>query len=80
VLQGRPTPFEGALVEPKERRFDFIAKTERLLQPTVLAISAGGRLLRSMSRICACCDSAGFGAILGSELTLSEPLSSTLQL
>jgi hypothetical protein len=67
MLRGRPTPFEGALVEPKERRFDFIAKTERSLQPTASAISAGGRLLRTMSRICACCDSARFGAILGSE-------------
>jgi hypothetical protein len=67
LLQGRPTPFEGAFVEPKERRFDFIAKTERLLQPIVSAILAGGQLLRSMSRIYACCDSARFGAILGSE-------------
>ena len=37
MLQGRLTPFEGALVELKERRFDFIAKTERLLQPIALA-------------------------------------------
>jgi hypothetical protein len=64
MLRGRPTPFEGALVEPKERRFDFITKTERSLQPTVSAISAGGQLLRTMSQICACCDFARFGAIL----------------
>jgi len=74
MLQGRPTPFEGALEEPKERRFDFIANTERSLQPTASAISAVGRLLRAMSRICVCCDSARFGAILGSEWTLSKPL------
>jgi hypothetical protein len=68
MLRGRPTPFEGAFVEPKQRRFDFIAKTERSLQPTTSAISAGGQLLKSMSRICACCESARFGAILGSDV------------
>src|SRR5882672_7043798 len=68
MLQGRPTPFKGAFVEPKQRRFDFIAKTERSLQPTTSAISAGGQLLRSMSRICACCESARFSAILGSDV------------
>src|SRR6266536_2002352 len=68
MLRGRPTPFDGALVEPKWRRFDCIVNTERSLQPTTSAISAGGWLLRIMSRICACCDSARFGAILGIDL------------
>lgn len=73
MLRGRPTPFDGALLEPKWR-FDCIAKTERSLQPTTSAISAGGRLLRIMSRICACCDSARFGAILGNDVRLSDTL------
>jgi hypothetical protein len=67
MLRGRPTPFEGALVEPKWRRFDCIANTERSLQRTTSAISAGGRLLRIISRICTCCKSAKFGAIMGED-------------
>jgi hypothetical protein len=43
MLRGRQTLFEGALVEPKEQRFDFITKTECSLQPTASAISAGAR-------------------------------------
>jgi hypothetical protein len=74
MLRGRPTPFEGAFVVPKQRRFDSIAKTERSLQPTTSAISAGGQLLRSMSRICACCESARFGAILGRDVSSSNTL------
>jgi hypothetical protein len=74
MLRGRPTPFEGAFVEPKWRRFDFIANTERSLQPTTSAISAGGCLLSIMSRICACCDSARFGAILESDVRSSDTL------
>jgi hypothetical protein len=30
TLLGRPPPFEGAFVEPKQRRFLFIAQMERL--------------------------------------------------
>lgn len=45
MLRGRPTQFEGALVERKWRGFDFTTKTERSLQPTSSAILAGGRLL-----------------------------------
>ena len=60
----------------KWRRFDCIANTERSLQPTTSAISAGGRLLRIISRICACCDSARFGAILGSDCCQLEHLQS----
>jgi hypothetical protein len=72
MLRGRPTLFEGALVELKQQRLDFIAKTECLLQPTTSAISAAGRLLRIISRICVCCDSARFGAILGSDITFEQ--------
>jgi hypothetical protein len=72
MLQGRPTLFERALVELKQRRLDFIAKTERSLQPITSAISAAGRLLRIISRICACCDSARFGAILRSDITFER--------
>jgi len=74
MLRGYPTPFKGAFVEPKWQRFNFIAKTERSLQLTSSAISAGGRLLRIISRICACCDFARFGAILGSNVYSSDTL------
>jgi len=77
MLRGRPTLFDGAFVEPKWRRFDSIVNTERSLQPTTSAILAGGWLLRIMSRTCACCDSARFGAILGSDCCEREHLQST---
>ena len=48
----------------KWRRFDCIANTERSLQPTTSAISVGGQLLRIMSRICICFDSARIGIII----------------
>ena len=67
MLRGRPTPFEGAFVEPKWRRFDCIAKTKRSLQPTTSAILAGGQLLKVISWICTCYESARFGAIMGSD-------------
>jgi hypothetical protein len=68
MLRGRPTPFGGALVEPKQRRFFFILKIARGLQPATSAISlALNSLLWLISLITACCDSARFGAILGSE-------------
>jgi hypothetical protein len=38
ILRGRPTPFGGALVVPKYRRFERMALTERSLQPAVSAI------------------------------------------
>jgi hypothetical protein len=74
MLRGRPTPFDGAFVEPKSRRFDCIANTERSVQPTTSAISAGGQLLKVISRICICCESARFGAILGSDYCEREHL------
>jgi hypothetical protein len=80
MLRGCPTLFERALVELKQRRLEFITKTERLLQLTTSAISAAGRLLRIILRICACCNSARFGAILGGDEPLSETLSLTLLL
>lgn len=59
----RPTPFGGALVVPKHRRFDRIFCTERVLQRTVLAIVALANLLIIISFICVCCDSARLGAM-----------------
>ena len=56
------------------RRFECIANTERLLQPTTLAISAGGQLLKVRLQICTCCESARFGAILGSACCEHEHL------
>ncbi len=37
MLRGRPTPFEGALVEPKQRILDFIAiRKDRTLTATYI--------------------------------------------
>jgi hypothetical protein len=67
MLQVRPTPVGGALVEPKQRFF-FILKITHGLQPATSAISlALNSLLWLISLITACCDSPRFGAILGSE-------------
>jgi hypothetical protein len=65
IVLRRPTPFGGALVVPKHRRFDHIVWTERVLQQTVLAIVASANLLIIISRICSCWDSVRFGAIVG---------------
>ena len=65
IVLRRPTPFGGALVVPKHRRFDRMFWMERVLQRTVLAIVALVNLLIVMSRICSCWDSARFGAIVG---------------
>jgi hypothetical protein len=65
IVLRRPTPFGGALVVPKHRRFDRMFWTEWVLQRTVLAIEALVNLLIVMSRICSCWDSARFGAIVG---------------
>jgi hypothetical protein len=39
-MHQRPHPFDGALVDPKWRRFEQADLTERLLHSTVAAISA----------------------------------------
>jgi len=37
IDRGRPTPFEGALVAPKERKFERILLIDRILQPAASA-------------------------------------------
>jgi hypothetical protein len=64
IVLRRPTPFGGALVGPKHRRFDRIVWTERVLQWTVLAIVGLANLLIIISRICSCWESARLGAIV----------------
>lgn len=54
MILRRPVPLGGALVDPKHRRFDRMFWTERVLQPTDLAIVALVNLLRIMSLICSC--------------------------
>jgi len=67
----RPTPFEGALVAPKEQGFERILLIDRILQPAASAIRAPvSNLLRIISRIISCCESAGFGGMIGTRLPL----------
>src|SRR5437667_10132457 len=55
ILWGRPTPFGGALVVPKHRRFDRIDRIERVLQRATSAICRSrSDLLRIMSSISLC--------------------------
>ena len=65
MVQGRPTLFGGALVEPKSRIFDLIRWILGGLQPATLAISLALNkvLLAIISLISTCCDSARCGAI-----------------
>lgn len=69
MVLGLPVLLGGARVVPKRRRIDRIVRTVRVEQPAVAAIlsSLGDTpscdLLRIISRISRCCDSAMLGAI-----------------
>jgi hypothetical protein len=70
TVLGLPALLRGARVVPKRRKFDRIVRTVRVEQPAVTAISLSlGEipfcdLLRIISRISRCCDSAILGAIV----------------
>jgi len=40
MVLGRPTLFDGALVDPKRSRLDWMRRTARLEQLAILAISS----------------------------------------
>jgi hypothetical protein len=69
--RGRPLPLNGALVVPKQRRFERIALTERGLRSATSAIQSVFRGLRTIrSRISSCCKAARFGAMSGAWLSI----------
>jgi hypothetical protein len=64
--RGRPPPFDGALVVPKQRGLERMDLIERGLQPATSAIWAVfSDLLTMISRISSCCDIARFSAMPG---------------
>jgi hypothetical protein len=63
--RGRPPPFNGALVVPKQRRPESMLLIERSLQPATSAIwVVSSDLLITISRMSSCCEAARFGAML----------------
>ena len=64
--RGRPPPLNGALVVPKQRRFERIALTERGLPPATSAIWSVFRDLPTIiSQVSSCCEAVRFGAMSG---------------